>query len=337
MLGSHHSQHAARRADGDSGRVRSCLRESHHTCRRGLHWLGGHSLRPLVDESASTAGRGDIRAVNRAVAVSAAIRHGQAGSVVVARMALQAQGRFAQRQQVRVGRSVSFVAIQATFRDGRMLVGEWPAILRMAAQTELIGIGRAQVVGRRASVRIVAIHATHLAFAQRVMVRHAELRLLRLVTLETGLVGHRTRLNHGIGLRRDRCRIARAVRGGVEPGLAIVRLLRAAGVDLVAIDATNPVRRMHAARPVLGAFVLCVATQAHSVGVRRGAILERNDFGCIPSAIDVETAIAMALLALDPLLRVIRVLEVFSDFRMASGAGFRSNRRGSLYPEVLCE
>jgi hypothetical protein len=62
----------------------------------------------------------------------------------VARMALQAQGRFAQRQQVRVGRSVSFVAIQATFRDGRMLVGEWPAILRMAAQTELIGIGRAQ-------------------------------------------------------------------------------------------------------------------------------------------------------------------------------------------------
>ena len=136
MLGSHHSQHAARRADGDSGRVRSCLRESHHTCRRGLHWLGGHSLRPLVDESASTAGRGDIRAVNRAVAVSAAIRHGQAGSVVVARMALQAQGRFAQRQQVRVRRSVSFVAIQATFRDGRMLVGEWPAILRMAAQTE---------------------------------------------------------------------------------------------------------------------------------------------------------------------------------------------------------
>jgi hypothetical protein len=45
----------------------------------------------------------------------------------------------------------------------------------------------------------------------------------------------------------------------------------------------------------------------------------------------------MALLALDPLLRVIRVLEVFSDFRMASGAGFRPDGLGARNPQVLCE
>jgi len=95
MLGSHHSQHAARRADGDSGRVRSCLRESRHTCRRGLHWLGGHSLRPLVDESAPAARRSNIRAMNRAMTVRAAISQRQGSPVVVAGMALQAQRRLA--------------------------------------------------------------------------------------------------------------------------------------------------------------------------------------------------------------------------------------------------
>ena len=64
-----------------------------------------------------------------------------------------------------------------------MLVGKRPAILRMAAEAKFVCVGRSQVVARRASVRIVAIHTAHLPFAQRVMVRHTELGLLGLVTL----------------------------------------------------------------------------------------------------------------------------------------------------------
>jgi hypothetical protein len=207
----------------------------------------------------------------------------------------------------------------------------------MATQAELVGIGSAQVVARRTSVRIVAIHAAHLAFAQRVMVRHTELRLLGLVALETGLIGHRARLNHGIGLRRDRCRIERSARGGVEPGTGIALGLRTAGVNLVAIDAANLIGRVNPVGPVLGALVLGMAAQTNTVGGRSRALPGRNDFGGVTAAIDMKTAIAMALFALDALLRVIRVLEVFSDIRMASGAGVGSDRLGPRNSQVLCK
>ncbi len=104
-------------------------------------------------------------------------------------MALETKGRLTDREQICVRGTVSRVAIHAIFRYRRMLVGKRPPILGMTAEAELIHVGGPQVVARRPSVRIVAIHATHLSFAKRVMVRHAELRSLRLVALEAGLIG----------------------------------------------------------------------------------------------------------------------------------------------------
>jgi hypothetical protein len=105
-----------------------------------------------------------------------------ASAVVVAGMALQTECGFTHAQQIRVRRTVRAVAKHAIFRHRRMLVGEWPAILCMATQTELIGIGHAQVVPGRPTVRIVAISATHLSFAQRMVVGQAHLTPLGLVT-----------------------------------------------------------------------------------------------------------------------------------------------------------
>ena len=163
--------------------------------------LGGYPYRPFVDESAATAGRRDVGAVYRSVAVRAAIVQGQTGPVVMARMALQTQGGFTHQQQVRIRRAMGGVAIQAVFRHRRVLVGKRPAILRMAAKTKLVHVRRAQVIVRVPSVRIMAIRTGHFAFAERVMIRHAQLRVLSLMTSQTGIVARRPGLNHGVRLR----------------------------------------------------------------------------------------------------------------------------------------
>jgi hypothetical protein len=108
-------------------------------------------------------------------------------------------------------------------------------------------------------------------------------------------------------------------------------------VDLVAIDAANSVRRVYTAGPVLRAFVLRVAAQANSIRLRRGALLEQNDFRSVPSAIDMKAAVAMALFALDALLRVIGMLEVFGHIRMTGSASLRSDRLGSGHLRVSCK
>ena len=169
--------------------------------RHGLDRFGGYPYRPFVDESASAAGCRDIGAVNRSVAVGAAIIQGQTGPVVMARMALQAQGWFTHRQQIRIRRAMRGVAIHAVFRHRRMLVRKGPAILRMAAETKVIHVRRAQVIARVPSVRIMAIGTGHFPFAQRVMIRHAQLRVLSLMAPQAGIVARRPGLDHGVRLR----------------------------------------------------------------------------------------------------------------------------------------
>lgn len=70
----------------------------------------------------------------------------------------------------------------------------------MTAQAELIRIGHAEIVPGIAAVRIVTICAAHLALAQRVMVRHAQLRTLGLMTAEACIVHCRARLYEYIRL-----------------------------------------------------------------------------------------------------------------------------------------
>ena len=284
---------------------------------------------PLVDKPAATTGCGHIGAVNRAMAVGAAVGHREAGSVVVADVALQAQRGLADRQQVGVWRSMGRVAAEAVFRYRRMLVSEGTAILCVAAQAKLVHVRRAQVMSRSSSVRVVAIGTTHFAFAQRVVVRHAHLRTLRLMTAQTSFVRHRARLNEDVGLRRDEVSILCIAGRCVEGGIAVPHNLHRVGMNLVAIDAANLVRSVRAACPVPGALVSSVATQADAVRVCCGALLKGDNFGGVSSAIDVEAAIAVALLASHALLRVIRMLKILSDIRVAGGAGCGANRLGA--------
>jgi hypothetical protein len=69
-----------------------------------------------------------------------------------------------------------------------MLVSERAAVLRVASQAQLIDICGAQIVACGAAMCVVAIHAFHLPFAQRVMVRQAHLSTLSLMAAQAGIV-----------------------------------------------------------------------------------------------------------------------------------------------------
>ncbi len=119
---------------------------------------------------------------------------------MVAGVALQAQSGFTHAQKVGVGRAMGTVAEHAIFRYRRMLIGKRAAVLRVAAQAELVGIGCAEVIARGASMRIMAIRTTHLSVPQGMVVGQAHLATLRLVTLQASVIGLPPRLNDGLGL-----------------------------------------------------------------------------------------------------------------------------------------
>ena len=58
------------------------------------------------------------------------------------------------------------MAEHAILTDGRMLISERAAILRVAAQAKFVGVGSSQVLAAGAAMRIVAIGAAHLSFPQ---------------------------------------------------------------------------------------------------------------------------------------------------------------------------
>jgi hypothetical protein len=80
-----------------------------------------------------------------------------------------------------------------------------------------------------------------------------------------------------------------------------------------------------------------MAVQAYTVCIRRGSLLKQHDLGSVPTALDVQTAIAVAIFALDPLLGVVRVLGILSDIRVAGGAGCGSNRLRPWNPDGFPE
>ena len=145
------------------------------------------SVVALVDEPATTAGSGDIGAVNRAMAVSATIGNRQTGAVMVATMALQAQGRLAHIQQIGVRRTMWHVAQHAILAYRWVLVRKRSAILCVAAETKLVQICIAQVLSGCASMRVMAIDASQLSFTIGVMVGQTTLGSLCLMTPQTVL------------------------------------------------------------------------------------------------------------------------------------------------------
>lgn len=230
---------------------------------------------------------------------------------------------------------MSTVATEATLRHGRMLIGKWSAVLCVAAQAELVHVCGSQIMARCSTVRVVAIGAAHLAFAQRVMIGHAHLRPLRLVTAQAGFIRHRPGLNGGICFRRDEIYVSDALQRRVEGGGTLIRSLYRGGVNLVAIDAANHVCRMHPAHPVPCALVPGMAAQADAIGLGCGSMLEGNNLRDIASALHVETARSMALLTLNSLLRVKGMLEILAHIRVARRAGLCSDRGSSLNLRML--
>jgi hypothetical protein len=69
-----------------------------------------------------------------------------------------------------------------------------------------------------------------------------------------------------------------------------------------------------------------VAAQADAVGIRCGAVRERNNFRYIPAAFDVQAAGTMACFAVNTLLCVEGVPEIVGDFSVARSAGVAADR-----------
>jgi len=157
------------------------------------------------------------------------------------------------------------------------------------------------------------------------MVRHTQLRLLRLVAAKAGIVRYRPALDKNVGFRRNKAHIAGAVRGRRESTVTLAGGFDRVSMYLVAIDATYSVGRVRATGPVPGVFILRMAAQAYSVGLGRGSMLKGDDLRNVSSTIDVKAAIAMTILALDALLGMKGVLEVLGQIGVAGRARIRAD------------
>jgi hypothetical protein len=106
------------------------------------------------------------------------------------RMALQAKIWIRLCKQFPVRRSVRVVAHLASLTQGLVLEYEGPGLLPMALSATLISSRHRQSLGtfeNVASVRLVALHAIHMAFRHGMMLREMELRLHLQMTFVTGL------------------------------------------------------------------------------------------------------------------------------------------------------
>ncbi len=96
------------------------------------------------------------------------------------RVAAQTKVVVAHNQHLIVDRAVHFVARRATFAQGFVLPNKRAALLLMAFEASFVDIlhARRGPGAHIIPVRAVAIHTTHLAFQNRMMVRQAEFHLL---------------------------------------------------------------------------------------------------------------------------------------------------------------
>lgn len=251
--------------------------------------------------------------MDRPMTVGASVRYREAGAVVMAGMALQAKRGLADAEQICVRRTVRRVAGHAVFGDRRMLVGKRSAILCVAAEAELICVRGAKIVSAGSSMRIMAVGALHLSFAQRVMVWHAHLRPLALVASQAGVIGLPVGLDNRLGFRHnglDRidARWSQYVDIGSGFQIFCIRIMR-----LMAINATHVVRGVFARHPVPDTRLFRVAAQANSIALVGRAVGEGNDLCDIPPAVNVQAPGAMTFLALHSLLRVIGMAKIFGD------------------------
>lgn len=208
-----------------------------------------------------------------------------------------------------------------------MLVGERSAILRVATQTELIHVCGLEISSRRAAMGIVAVRAFHLSFAQRMVVGHAHLSALGLVAPEAGIIRLPERLHDGLCFWDHIFHVGELRLGhDIQTGARIRIAFGAVSVGLMAVGTTQLIGGVRPHRPVADLCIMGVATQTHAVGVMRRALLERDDLRNISAALDVQAARTVTLLALDTLLGMKGMPEIFGDVGMACGARIVTHR-----------
>lgn len=141
--------------------------------------------------------------MNCVVAIGTTVHQGQARTVVVRRMALQAERRLAHRQHILVWRTMGGVTLKAALVYRSVLECERSLIFGVAGETEFVGVGDLQIVTRAPAMRIMTIDARHLRFPNRMVVRQICLGILLLVTPHAVVIHLPTRLNrswHATGL-----------------------------------------------------------------------------------------------------------------------------------------
>jgi hypothetical protein len=222
---------------------------------------------------------------------------------MVSRMALQAQRRLADQQQTPLHGTVRCMAFGAAFYHRCVLVCEWPLELGVTLKAEFIEIGRAKIIGSSSTVWVVAVRATHLRFANRVMIREPALRLLLAVA--------------------SYARIDPLMPGGQ---------LRLGGVHLVTINTAHVMRLVRAGRPVLQLFVSGMTPETDAVCLFGFHFTELDDIS-VRVAADVLAARAVAVFTLQLLLRVVATTERFGLFFMARATlvGTQPLRTWNLY------
>ena len=147
------------------------------------------------------------------MAIGTPVHQGQTCAIVVCGMALQAERRLAHSQHVLVRRTVRGVALEAALIYRSVLKCERPLIFGMAGETEFVSVGQLQIVARAAAMRVVTIHAGHLGFANRVMVRQIRFGILLLVAAQAVLIL--------LAARVDRSRDARRIATEFETRLGV--------------------------------------------------------------------------------------------------------------------
>src|ERR1035441_10609751 len=150
-----------------------------------------------------------------------------------------------------------------------MLECERPLVFGMAGETKFVGVGQLQVVAGAAAMRIMTIHAAHLGFAHRVVVRKIRFGILLLVATQAVFIHLPERLDCSWHTR------------GFASELP-TRLAMGLTMNGVAAGALDVLRLVRARKPVPDMFGFRVAAQAHTVrllGDRKSTRLNSSHLG----------------------------------------------------------
>ena len=144
------------------------------------------------------------------------------------------------------------MTLEAVLVHRRVLESEWTLIFSVAAEAKFVGVGRLQIVARATAMCIVTIHAAHLGFANRVVVRKVGLGILLLVATQAVLIHLPARLDCSL----------------LAVGL---------GMNGVAVAALDALCLVCARKPAANMIGFRVTAQAYAVRLIGSTVAETDD------------------------------------------------------------